>query len=393
MSRLTNYHNQSPKESAYWHFRINDLSEEQFNMIKNCSEVQWIVIGEIEKEDEKGEHYHVAIKFNRSYRKQTVLNKLLYNTNLINDRDYYLETKYTKSTVLQFIEYVIKNGVRFDTYGLGNEEETSNVEIPKMSKVELQRLRIEKIRAGDEDWFLENDFDFMLGSKYAKLVVLCQPHCNDILQGDLENYWIWGPSGTCKSATVHHLWPDAYSKVCSNEKWDNYSNTLPGHKVVHVEEVDDFTDIEKGLEGLAGVKRMADRYPFPVRMNYGSRNLMIRPKTIVITSNFSPSQILSTPDKHGNVTRGLETQLKALGRKFHIMHIDQFKKKFNLRDVWGLAGDGITLKVIGVELAGANSEESIPYEETEEYTERKKQAMERTNMNQEDARYWGEEEA
>lgn len=382
------YHTQSPKESAYWHFRINDLSEEQFNYIKNCSGVEWVVIGEVESENEKGEHYHVAIKFSRSYRKQTVLNKLLYNRNLVNDRDYYLETKYTKSTVLQFIEYVIKNGVRFDTFGLDAEiQDDSSVEQKevKMSKAELQKLRIEKIRAGDEDWFLENDFDFMLGSKYAKLVVLCQPHCNEIIQGDLENYWVWGPSGTCKSATVHHLWPDAYSKVCSNEKWDNYSNTIPGHKVVHIEEVDDFTDIEKGLEGLAGVKRMADRYPFPVRMNYGSRNLMIRPKTIVITSNFSPAQILSAPDKHGNVTRGLETQLRALGRKFKIMHIDQFKKHFNLRDVWGLANDGITRKVVGVE--------PVPEDETDEYMARKMEARERTLMNMEDARFWNEEEA
>ena len=378
MTPHCNYHTQGPKESAYWHFRINDLSNEQFSLIQNCSNVEWVVIGEIEKENEKGEHYHVAIKFNRSFRKQTVLNKLLYDTSLVNDKDYYLETKYTKSTVIQFIDYVIKNGVRFDTYGIDEAKEEGKEEsATKMSKVELQKLRIQKIREGDEDWFLTNDFDFMLGSKYAKLVVLCQPQCNDILNGDLENYWVWGPSGTCKSATVHHLWPDAYSKVCSNEKWDNYSNTLPGHKVVHVEEVDDFSDIEKGLEGLAGVKRMADRYPFPVRMNYGSRNLNIRPKTIVITSNFSPAQILSTPDKHGNVTRGIETQLKALSRKFHIMHIDQFKKKFNLRDLWGWAGNGTTYKVVGVE--------EIPEEEREGYAERKQQSNELELMNLEDA--------
>ena len=186
---------------------------------------------------------------------------------------------------------MIKNGVRFDSYGLDEEKEQTPPAATKMSKAELQKLRIEKIRAGDEDWFLENDFDFMLGSKYAKLVILCQPHCKEILQGDLKNLWIWGPSGTCKSFLIHYLWPDAYPKVCSNEKWDGYSNTDVGHKVVHIEEVDDFTDIEVGLEGLAGLKRIADRYPFPVRMNYGARNLMIRPERIVITSNFSPAQI------------------------------------------------------------------------------------------------------
>lgn len=323
----------SPTESAYWHFRINDLSLEQLEKIKNAPNVLWMVIGNIEKENEKGEHYHCAIKFNRSIRRTTVLNKLLLNTNLVNNTDYYLETKYTHSSIDEFINYCTKEGIRYDTY-----HDTENVVIiepakVKLSKVEMQKLRIQKAREGNEDWFLENDFDFMLGNKYAKLMLLVQSHKTEIIDGDLENYWVWGQSGTGKSTAIHYLWPDAYPKVVSNSKWDNYSNSIKGHEVVHIEEVDSFDDIKEGLEGLAGLKRIADRYPFPVRMNYGSRNLMIRPKTIVITSNFSPQQILSTPDKHGGVIRGFDTQLKAINRKFKVLHISEFKKLFELLDV------------------------------------------------------------
>ena len=324
MSFVTPSH---PVESAYWHFRINDLSEEQLLKIKNCPDVSWMVIGAIEKEDEKGEHYHCAIKFNRSRRRSYALNALLLDQTLSNTTDYYLETKYTKASINDFINYVIKNGIRYDTYHTTeDDDDTPPPPPPKMSKLELQRLRIKMAREGNEDWFLENDFDFMLGNKYAKLLLLANPQKTiaDTLQGELNNFWIWGASGSYKSFIVNHIWPDRYVKVCSNEKWDGYSNTNKGHEVVHVEEVDYMDDIKVGLEGLAGLKRMADRYIFPVRMNYGNRNLMIRPKTFVITSNFSPSQILSTPDAHGKVTRGLETQLKAINRKFKVMHISEF---------------------------------------------------------------------
>lgn len=343
----------SPTESAYWHFRINDLSQEQLDKLKNIEGVEWIVIGNNEKEDQKGEHYHCAIKFTRSLRKSAVLKRVLLNTNLVNDIDYYLETKYTYSSIDEFIDYCIKNGTKHDTYHEIDAPPTPPAKT-KMSKLELQKLRVEKARAGAEDWFLENDFDFMLGSKYAKLILLVQPHKTKILDGDLCNYWVWGPSGTCKSFIIHYLWPDAYPKVVSNSKWDNYSNTNPGHQVVHIEEVDDFDDIKEGLEGLAGLKRIADRYPFPVRMNYGSRNLMIRPKTIVITSNFSPSQILSAPDKHGKVTRGLETQLKAISRKFKVLHISEFKKLFGLVDKYDSNG-----KLIGVQAPQVYNDEDI----------------------------------
>lgn len=363
-----------PSESRYWHFRINDLSDEQYIKLKENADIEWIVIGEIEKENEKGTHYHVAVKFERSVRRNFALNKLLFNHSLAKDNDYYLESKYTKCSIEQFISYTIKNGIRYDTYHLEDNDAEEDaiakeIEKPKLSPLELNKLRLQKAREGDEDWFLENDFNFMLGNKYAKLVALSQPSKTheDIIQGELDNYWIWGATGTCKSASVHLVWPNAYSKVVSNSKWDNYQTTNPDHQVVHVEEVDDFEDIKEGLEGLAGLKRMADRYPFAVRFNYGSRNLMIRPKTFVITSNFSIEQIIRSPDRHGNFCRGAQTQIDALNRKFKVLHISEFKKLFNIRNKYDYNGKLVGCEFIdaGITPSGATTS-ALPESEEEE---------------------------
>ena len=147
-------------ESAYWHFRINDLSNEQLELLKNV-ECDWMVIGNIEKENEKGTHYHVAVKFNRSYKKSTARNVLLYNHELKLDKDYYLETKYTRSSIQQFVNYVIKNGFQYaKNYFTEDEEEEEKEEKPKLSPLEMNKLRLEMARAGNTDWFLENDFNF-----------------------------------------------------------------------------------------------------------------------------------------------------------------------------------------------------------------------------------------
>lgn len=316
---------QSPNESAYWHFRINDLSNEQLEFLKNV-ECDWMVIGNIEKENEKGTHYHVAVKFNRSYKKSTARNTLLYNHELKLDKDYYLETKYIKSSIQQFVDYVIKNGYQYQKNYFSEDEDDDELpkeDKPKLSPLELNRLRLKMARENNTDWFLENDFNFMLSPKFAKLKILAQEDAIEDLT-ELNNYWIWGRSGTGKSSSVHYLYPNRYMKIVSNEKWDSYNNHNPGHEVVHIEELDSFEDIDKGMEGLAGLKNKADRYPFPVRMNYGDRNLKIRPKMFIITSNFTPNQILSGGDRYGRPIKGLETQLEALQRKFKIIHVSQW---------------------------------------------------------------------
>jgi len=92
--------------------------------------------------------------------------------------------------------------------------------------------------------------------------------------------WWWGASRTGKSRTAREYWPELYSKP-SNKWWDGYNF----QDVVLVE------DFEKGHGNalLHYIKIWADRYPFQAECK--GTQYMIRPKLIVITSNWSPQQI------------------------------------------------------------------------------------------------------
>ena len=131
-----------PKESKYWHFRINDTSEEQYNQLVNL-DYDWIRIGMIEENKvRQGSHYHCAIKFNRSYGITHVKEACLYNKALHTD-DWYLGTKYTKSKAQGFMMYTIKQGIRFDN----KHEDDDGKDVPdeelnshELTKEERQKL-------------------------------------------------------------------------------------------------------------------------------------------------------------------------------------------------------------------------------------------------------------
>lgn len=60
------------------------------------------------------------------------------------------------------------------------------------------------------------------------------------------------------------------------------------------------------------MKRWADHYPFPIDVKYASNN--IRPKRIVITSNYHPKELFSGED------------LEAILRRFKVRHIVEMEK-------------------------------------------------------------------
>jgi len=91
----------------------------------------------------------------------------------------------------------------------------------------------------------------------------------------LDNHWFCGPSGTGKSWTARDTWPDAYIKN-KNKWWCGYN----GEDTVIIEEWCPEDNIL-----LQHLKVWADKYPFRAEVKGGSR--MIRPKRLVITSNYS----------------------------------------------------------------------------------------------------------
>lgn len=341
----------SNQESRFWHYRTNDISDEHLDKLKNVSCV-WSFIGNVESgEEEKGLHRHAVFKFNRSYRDSKVIKELCSRQETYANRDnsWYLEPKYINSSIEGFVKYVFKDNLTNLVHGnvsiIGLRSEIVQEQIQDMdpdlpkklskeeieeNKRDLQRNRHKHASVGNIDWFRENDQKYMCGADFSRLLVWSQPDATKKLD-KIENYFIYGDSGTGKSSSVDYLFPDCYRKIKNNEKWDSYYNLKEGHEVVYFDEMDSTDEFEMCMGGFVGIKEKTDIYPFPVRQNYGNRSLMIRPKMFIITSNFTPSQIFSTENKYGRKPPHLEMMLRTFNRRFKVMHVSEWHRLNNIK--------------------------------------------------------------
>ena len=114
-----------------------------------------------------------------------------------------------------------------------------------------------------------------------------------MLDGTLDNLWIYGPPGSGKTSLAHSLYPEAYLKGL-NKWWDGYDN----QEVVIIDDMDPF---HKTL--TQEFKVWSHHYPFPAETKGGS--LCIRPKKIIVTSNYRIDEIWED-----------ETTRQALHRRF-----------------------------------------------------------------------------
>ena len=64
----------------------------------------------------------------------------------------------------------------------------------------------------------------------------------------LDNWIIWGPTGTGKSSSVAYLYPDCYKKQKGTQYWDLYDRDNPAHDVVWIDEMSKETVIVTGKQ-------------------------------------------------------------------------------------------------------------------------------------------------
>lgn len=331
-----------PKESRYWHLRINDFSTEQLDYIKSAINLEWCIISNIEKDDTaKAAHVHVAIKFKHAITRSVAFKRLIFNQAL-HSTQFYLEPKYNTSTKEQFVNYVIKNGYQYkqgeppfiiEPAAVEGSTPNSQDQIVKRTKKQIEKEAADKLfnarweaaKIGDINWFIENDRKFMMSAHFGRLMVNAQPDINENLESIEDAFiYIYGAPGTGKSSSIDFLYPKCYRKLKNNEKWDSYYTLKPEHKVVYFDELDSYEELELCMGGIAGLKEKCDIYPFPIRQNYGSRQIMIRPEKIIFTSNFTPRQIFAGSNKYGRKLANIEMITKAFYRRFKVYHINDW---------------------------------------------------------------------
>lgn len=114
---------------------------------------------------------------------------------------------------------------------------------------------------------------------------------NPILS-ELEHEWWYGPSGTGKSKRAWEEFPGHYQKEL-NKWWCSYA----GEDVVVIEEWS-----PKNECTASALKIWADRYPFTGQIKGGSMT-KIRPRKIIVTSNYSIEQCFPNAEDQGPLKR------------------------------------------------------------------------------------------
>jgi len=110
--------------------------------------------------------------------------------------------------------------------------------------------------------------------------------------------WLYGPPGTGKDHILEDMYPGHYEKIKDAKWWDGYRQDIT--ETVIIKEVD---REDRWLMG--NLRRWADKYPF--RCEIKGRCAVIRPKLIVVVSNYKIEECVFEP-----------SLLRALKERFNV---------------------------------------------------------------------------
>lgn len=181
-----------------------------------------------------------------------------------------------KGTPVQNRDYCVKDGV-FQERGDLPQDPAAQGDKEKARWADIIKLA----RAGDFEAICEKYPD-VYANKLKTLEYIYKRRATELktIDGDMEHLWIVGATGSGKSRYARAEHPGAYTKDPNTRWWDDYN----GEDVVIIDDFDKF-QVKQGGD----MKRWLDRYPFKAEVKGGMMD--IRPKKIVVTSQYHPGQI------------------------------------------------------------------------------------------------------
>lgn len=311
----------------------------------NCGTLKYGHISHLEYGDDPSKssyqhnHVHIALVYRHRSTIRAVLKK--YG---IKNQSWYCKPRDKKLPLAGWVSYhskartkVDKTGLYFNIGVLPNDNKR-NMEVldtsddddidPKTKKRAKQWKRRKELMM-KQDWErLDLEFPGFIWTTQGKNMrielIKKQPKPPNL--EDLDNFIIYGETGTGKSSSISYLGFD-YKKQKGSQYWDHYDQakdyTQHGN-TVWIDEMSKETlaTLQGKLDGgFEFLKELGDRYPVMVDAKYlGS--FYIRPKRILITMNEHPSSLL--PDRSPGVNAA------ALYRKFKVMHASEWLTYNNL---------------------------------------------------------------
>jgi len=168
-------------------------------------------------------------------------------------------------------------------------------------KGKKEKLRYEEAYAAAEEGRMD-DIDADLRVRHystLKRIRLDKLNEQELADTTETMHWFCGPAGTGKSRRARHEWPELFIKPI-NKWWDGYTH----------EETVLLDDFDKNHSVLCHhLKIWADRYPFRAEVKGGT--VMIRPKRIIVTSNWTPEEIWA-----------LDQDLQPILRRFKVTRFE-----------------------------------------------------------------------
>jgi len=263
--------NDYARRSRAWVFTWNNYTDDTTDLIDQHflnDAVRYVVYGR-ETGDSGTPHLQGYIEYESQRTRQQVAKKL---------PGAYVAIR--RGTAAQAADYC-KKGNEFIEYG----EISDSADDKKAKAKEAYGMIVKKAEEGDLGWVKENYPKVYLQWK-PRLEDICIPN-TAIIDGDLQNEWWVGATGTGKSKRLWTEYPAHYQKEL-NKWWCGYR----GEEVVAIEEWSPKNECTGSQ-----LKIWADRYPFTGQIKGGSLK-KIRPKKIIVLSNYTIEECFPAKEDH-----------------------------------------------------------------------------------------------